>query len=172
MILNSAFFFYVVKELMAQWKRLTDNYKKARRRRISKSGDPGCKKLSTCEFYEQLCFIEKGIPPTESYTNFPSEANGDVPEKHTEKSLDETPRRNEYHSRSRKKSNEMAVDALIAKALCDDNEKQKPTVVEKVEEDSDTLFCKSLISTFQELTPKKRKKARVKVLQVLCDLDE
>ena len=66
----------------------------------------------------------------------------------------------------------MAVDALIAKALCDDNEKQKPTVVEKVEEDSDTLFCKSLISTFQELTPKKKKKARVKVLKVLCDLDE
>ena len=57
---------YAVKELMAQWKRLTDNYKKARRRRISKSGDPDCEKLSTCEFYEQLCFIEKGIPPTES----------------------------------------------------------------------------------------------------------
>ena len=37
---------------------------------------------------------------------------------------------------------------------------------------SDELFCKSLLSSFKNLPKKKKKRAKIKVLQVLLDMDD
>ena len=51
-----------------------------------------------------------------------------------------------------------------------DIDKSKETEIEK--NDPDELFCKSLVSSFKGLTKKKNKQAKIKVLQVLLDMED
>ena len=58
--------------------------------------------------------------------------------------------------KKRSMNSELAVDALLAKALVDDkSETSQPQ--NKFEDDTDTLFCKSLVSSFKELSPRSKK---------------
>lgn len=171
---------------MAEWKRLSDNYKKAVRRRVSKSGDAGNKKLPTSEFFEQLRFIDDTVPQVETHSNFLSpppspspssvfSVDNDSAVTHANKtgvenwSSSSIPRR-----KKRCSSSELAIDALLAKALTDDcsRDKNEKHLVSCEDTDTDSLFCKSLVSSFKELTPSKKKRARVKILQVFCDLED
>ena len=40
------------------------------------------------------------------------------------------------------------------------------------EKDSDTIFCLSLVDSFKMLSPRNNKRARIKVMQVLFDLED
>ena len=170
-----------MKELQAKWTRLTEYYKKAPRRRQNKSGDPGNKKLATCEFFDQLAFIDAGIASsadaTDNFTPIQSlQHRTDTPVSQTAQTEDD------FHvneikastystlclSRRKKRTytnSEQAVDVLLAKALTEEHE-------DKVEDETDVLFCKSLVSSFKELNARNKKRARVKILQVFCELDE
>lgn len=62
------------------------------------------------------------------------------------------------------------IDALLARSLMDDIEK-KDEKNEKIE-DSDVLFCQSLVSSLKTLNPKKNKLARIKLMEVLYELED
>ena len=61
---------------------------------------------------------------------------------------------------------------LMASIQRDLNKPQQPLpqAQEPEEKDPDTLFCLSLVQEFKELPPNKKRIARVKVLQVLCEM--
>ena len=44
--------------------------------------------------------------------------------------------------------------------------------IEKERNDPDELFCKSLVSSFKGLTKKKKKQAKIKVLQIFLDMED
>ena len=63
---------------------MIDNYRKAlKRRNNNKSGDAANKKLATCEFFDQLTFIDVGIPCSETDNNFTSPQRQAVHTKNT-----------------------------------------------------------------------------------------
>ena len=65
------------------------------------------------------------------------------------------------------------VDDLLAQAIMDDmNEKKRKETLKDNTLDHDELFCQSLVPYFNGLSKYKGKLARIKVLQVLCDIDE
>ena len=59
------------------------------------------------------------------------------------------------------------VQSALEKAIIADVENNKNN-----ETDPDELFCKSLVSSFKNLSKKKNKRAKIKVLQVLLDIDD
>ena len=75
-----------------------------------------------------------------------------------------TPRNNK-----RKQATE-PVQSALERAIMADIDKSKETEVEK--NDPDELFCKSIVSSFKGLTKKKNKQAKIKVLQVLLDMED
>ena len=50
------------------------------------------------------------------------------------------------------------------------NEKEGNRAEKEVLEDADTLFCKSLITTIQNLPPRKNRQAKIKLQQVLYEI--
>ena len=65
------------------------------------------------------------------------------------------------------------VDDLLAQAIMDDmNDKKRKETLKDNTLDHDELFCQSLVPYFKGLSKYKGKRARIKVLQVLCDIDE
>ena len=61
------------------------------------------------------------------------------------------------------------IDELLAISLS--NDLKNPESTSKIE-DEDTLFCSSLIKTFQKLRGKRNKLAKMKVLEVLLDFED
>ena len=59
------------------------------------------------------------------------------------------------------------VQSALEKAIIADVENNKNN-----ETDPDELFCKSLVSSFKNLPKKKNKRAKIKVLQVLLDMED
>jgi hypothetical protein len=62
-----------------------------------------------------------------------------------------------------------AVDTMLVKTLKDMEKPNIPAVSETT--DADTLFCKSLIPTLKGLPAKKNRQAKLKIQQVLYDLE-
>ena len=61
------------------------------------------------------------------------------------------------------------VSAVCSKII--GNEKEGNRAEKEVLEDADTLFCKSLISTLQNLPPRKNRQAKIKLQQVLYEIE-
>ena len=52
-----------------EWTRIMSNYKKALKRRESRSGDGGNNRPEICEFFNELCFLHEISSPRETYGN-------------------------------------------------------------------------------------------------------
>ena len=91
-----------------------------------------------------------------------------------------------YHkpiSSRRKRSTEDAghtVDKMLVDSLnnvstvfktISGNEKEGNTAEKELVEDADTLFCRSLITTLQNLPPRKSRQAKIKLQQVLYEIE-
>ena len=67
-----------------------------------------------------------------------------------------------------------AIDILLAKALVDDvgQRKESKSTESAQFEGPDAMFCKSLIPSLTNLTPKNNKIAKIKIMQVFLDMEE
>ena len=72
-------------------------------------------------------------------------------------------------TRSSKRKPASTVNVLLTKALMNDLGKDQE---KNVSEDRDELFCHSLVDSFKNLPRKKNKIAKIKVLQLLLELEE
>jgi len=75
------------------------------------------------------------------------------------------------HARSNKKrkSESESVQSVLENAILADVARAKGE--EKEQNDPDELFCKSLVSSFKTLSKKKNKRAKIKVMQILLEME-
>lgn len=64
----------------------------------------------------------------------------------------------------------MSVDALLIKALSDDNNKE--VAPSKAENDSETSFLLSFVHTLKELSNRKQQYAKMKISELFYNLTE
>ena len=203
--------------LQSEWTRLISNFKNALKRRVSKSGDGGGKRMPTSEFFQELLWLQVLYSPRHTFSNVELESEPEspafsidsgnasetigitthgnaselaplsppmvtpmvtkrIPSTNVEKVVSTpAPGSNYSHlSGKKRKSNSEAIDILLAKALMDGDKKEVPAVSapSPLYDDSDTLFCKSLVGQFNDLTPRDRKKVKIQIMQLMLDLDE
>ena len=159
-----------------------------RQARAAKSG-AGASRVAMCKYYNELRFLcdKTANKPTESnviITSVPDErvdvqsSSSKHPQEITQaevkRNLQEVVDNRPINIKSKKSAKERAqlgyaVDTMLAKTLMDMERPNIPAVSEPT--DADTLFCKSLIPTLKELPAKKNRQAKLKIQQVLYDLE-
>ena len=185
--------------LQKLFEKLRDNYRRCLRKRekLTRSGAEN-KKLPSCEYFAQLSFLKdimtgrttcSNIPPFMSPPSSPCLVSEATPSEETSDLIESNFSNNENHSdetlnmlspvhtentqkrltqKSGKKRKSKDIDELLALSLEEDMNKKKETK----EDDADSLFCRSLIPEFKALSKQDKKRAKVKVLQVLMEFDE
>ena len=162
---------------------MKDNLKKCldRRARMLKSG-AAATSLPKCNYFEQMAFLhEKTVNrPTESNLCSPSPGEQFMENMYMGNVLSSpssdvfspppspVPITKKAEKRKRGKSEEDDSISRIEKTIDNIDVELKKT---DQEEDEDTLFCKSLISTFRKLPPRKNKLARIKISQFLFEIE-
>ena len=150
------------------WKNLRESYQrcKSKRARLSKSGSKATR-LPTCNFFELLTFLDDDSEGTQSTstTNIDECFNEEPPP---------TPKvtyRTNFSSKRRNQSKSDDIDREIMASLrsVNDQIQQQPQTNTK-EKSANSLFCKSLISTMDELTPEQTMLALIKIQQVLFEI--
>ena len=142
--------------------------------------------MSKCKHYDILNFLQESVSTSagESNIDFTQQNNIDSlglnedPDDATPVGSIGTTRVQPYRKSitSRKKNTEDAgysVDKIVS-AVCSKmigNEKEGNRTEKEALEDADTLFCKSLISTLQNLPPRKNRQAKIKLQQVLYEIE-
>jgi hypothetical protein len=170
---------------------LRDNLKRCldRQARATKLG-AAASKLSMCKYYNELAFLcdKTANKPTQSNVNIITVPDERVDvqsstSKHTQEIItqvgtkincQEVVDNSPINMKSRKSAKERAeigfvVDTMLVKTLKDMEKPNIPAVSETT--DADTLFCKSLIPTLKGLPAKKNRQAKLKIQQVLYDLE-
>ena len=161
--------------------KLRDNYRRCLRKReqATRSG-AGLKKLPTCDFFLELSFLHDSITgiPTEtnlftplpspiSFNQVQSDSNIDNLSTSPPASSSFSPVSTVPAKKSKKKSE---VDELLMASVAADLKKEGER--QKEDNDSDVLFCKSLVEQFRDLTKKQKKEARIKIMQVFLEYDD
>ena len=187
----SFLFFFIVNKLKKDWKQIRDGYTRCKKERTkrTKSGSKGGR-LPTCNYYELLGFLSDPTDEllSQATSNLPDDQMSLATSLESEiETLTETapilsgsittpsstdPRkpfisRKRSHPSSRE-SNE--VDKLFISTLQDVNNQIKEVNQEAKQDDSNSYFCKSLITTMEELTPEQNMLARIKIQQVLFEI--
>lgn len=175
------------------------NFKKALKRNISKSGDPGNKRVAKSEFYKELLWLKDLYTPRETYTNVVSllsppispldnslsvnTNNDDNLENNFGEKLPTpkiitspkyvTPTVSKNSTAGKKKRGTSdEVDALLIKALSEDTSAKNKSDNKYEMHDPEYAFCMSIIPELKQLSSKNRKKAKIAIMQTLTDLDE
>ena len=180
-----------VEFLKTQFKNLRDNLKRCldRQARATKSG-AAASKIAMSKYYNELAFLcdKTANKPTQSNVKIITVPDGRVDtqlpsSKHqqetvtqdgTKRNFEEVVDNSPINMKSRKSAKQRAkigyaVDAMLVKTLKDMEKPSIPAVSETI--DADTLFCKSLIPNLKELPAKKNRQAKLKIQQVLYDLE-
>ena len=76
---------------------------------------------------------------------------------------------NQSKERDGCKNLDTLLQSALVKNLNDDSSNHEPSYVKK---DSDQLSCDSLVAFMKQLKPKRNKLARIKIMQVLYELEE
>ena len=183
-------FYFLVAVLKKEWKNLRDAYTRCIQKRtsLSRSGSKSTR-LPTCNFYEQLKFLSYAFSVQELSTS-----NISIPDDDPDFSLDspmltptpsipETPTLSiseistpippstycQNISKKRKKSAISGDVSEVDKLLLEELKTTKQQSTDEPE-DSNSLFCKSLVKTLSELSPEKNMLARIKINQVLFEI--
>ena len=185
-----------------EWGKLKQNFRKClkRRERATQSGS-GARYLPTCQFFNEFSFITDTVtnrptvsnislpevlsPPSPFSSPSPSSSTATLPAaiQGAEISLNNSAssenlsvissitQSNNHTSKKRKVNISNELDNLLLTSIKKDlSEHSKPAVTE--EKDQDTLFCLSLVSDFKDLSSRKKRIARLKILQLFYDLHE
>ena len=177
--LDSLFYLFSVVFLQKQLKNLRDMLKKCldKRNRLSRSG-AAVRELPKCQYFEQMAFLCETSANKATESNLPSTIDplgspfsedsvitppspGSIGEVVTETPSRLPPQPN----RKRKRDSQASVltqslaecDAMLKKSMEDDN-------------DEDALYCRSLIPIMRELPKKQKRLAKIKISQLLYDI--
>lgn len=195
-------YFFIEFDLQKMFAKLRDNYRRCvrKRERLSRSGNEN-NKLPLCNYFEELNFLYDVVsdksheismvysPPSStelvassSWPNY--ESPHYVSPRHT--SPHQTVRINANNDHNEVKQEPMINTSSIVKKRKSYHETYKdsndltnefdgndpPKTKLDQEQDSDVLFCRSLVQHFKDIKRKKHKKeARIKILQVFLDYD-
>lgn len=178
--------------LKKEWGKLKDNYRKtlSKRDKATRSG-AGNKKLPTCNFFAELSFLHDSVSNRLCTTNIPSallsptpspslsvvvddEISDDSsfaspPYKYMSSSGSES-RSAHTESKKRRPSNNDETDMLLIQTLDKHLSSVPPNQLSIAEEDDDRLFSLSLVKTLKGLDAKKKGLAKIKIQQVLFDI--
>ena len=188
-----------MKLVISTWDKFRENFRKAlnRRKKSSKSDSAGGNPAPTCKYFGELSFLNDVIgvrntqsniqrrdlftPPASPILSTGSACNISphiqveegsamhTPDLVSGASLQTMQTPNLRPSTSKKrKSQDSSVQGLLERAIEADLAKSK----EKEEEpDEDELFCKILVKSFKGLSKKKNKQAKIRVLEILMELE-
>ena len=154
-------FFFSVESIKTAWKHLRDGYIrcKSKRTKLTKSGSKSAK-LPTSNFFNELKFLD------DDYAEQEESASGGVENNETQQDTPKVPYRQGFSKKRKLSSIDESVDKQILDSL--NQLSQKPQAEEK--ESANSLFCKSLVSDLDALSPEENMLARIKIQQVLFDI--
>ena len=179
-----------------EWGKLRENYRKtlAKREKATRSGAGNKKPLPTCNYFTELSFLSDSMSNRSCTSNIPLSLSSplsspasavDMEDSIVDESLYAAqPAPVEIHSKSekikstsyarkRKRSidSDESADLLLVKALDKHlNQASEQSQPRPQEEDDDRLFCLSLVKTLKKLNGKKNALAKLKIQQVLFDI--
>ena len=186
--------------IKAKWKNLTDSFKKCldRERDASRSGAAGYGKPPSCRFYSQLMFLRDVISNKKTWSNVPVSTPITLPPVNSWSSLiiqdpqpsmstviditaneithtkitpttitptTMTPTKITPTKRRKLVESPDPVENFLISSI---KEKNNPA---SKNEDSDELFCRSLVQPLKRLSPKTNQLARIKIQQLLFELE-
>ena len=187
---------FLAKYAQGQWNKLKENYRKCMKRRdkATRSG-AGKTQLLTCQYYRELAFITDTISNKPTTSNVPipdiftppasphllsqmSPAvvadNSDVSQtqhdNHSIPTSNTTPTSTTVSTAKKRKTSKNDFNGLLMASI--QRDLSVPPLKTTEEKDPDTLFCLSLVHEFKDLSNKKKRLARVKMMQVFCELHE
>ena len=191
-------FFFIAKEAKLEWSKLRENFRKClKRREVATRSGSGKTQLPSCQFFKELLFIKdtvsnrptsSNVPLPDLFTPPPSpgiESATVTSENSSIMTTAATPvlpvvtsgRSNtstSSTSKRKKDSDELntLLMASIKRDLSSQTSSSQSSGSNLVENDPDKAFCLSLVEELKSLAPCKKRLARVKMLQVLCEAHE
>ena len=167
--------FVLADVLKKQLKNLKDTLKKCldKRNELTKSG-AAASKLPKCKFFEQMAFLHEktGNQPTQSNVNYnlesPEISNLGSPPSISSFRYETKSVKEPCTTPARKKSKIDTPEADLRKSLIETDLMIKKSMEQA--EDEDSLYCRSLIPILKELPTKKKRLAKIKISQLLFDL--
>ena len=175
--------------LKKRWKNLRDAMMKCLKKidLVSRSG-AGTSKTPTCKHFNDLLFIRDSVSNRSTESNIVNErnvgdmacslvhspltplqttANSPMPTIELKGDDGQPPSKKSKHER-KKEGIESAerrdqIDLLLAKALTTTQSEEH----DNLEDDPDLLFCKSIVSSLKNLPPRKNRRAKIEIQQVL-----
>lgn len=181
-----------------EWEKLKENYRKCinKREKATRSG-AGTKKLPTCNFFVELSFLRDTLVNRKTDSNLPSPSSSDLSlsvDDNTEYECDltsaeepattSTPsqsyaspfKKQKYEYQKTKKANEiqLEIDALLVKTLSKDLDNSSSEQAPKQrlrDNEPDVLFCLSLVDTLKKLDARKNAMAKMKIQQLLFEME-
>ena len=165
--------FVLADVLKKQLKNLKDTLTKClnKRNKLTKSG---ASKLPKCKFFEQMAFLHEktGNKPTQSNVNYnlesPEISNLGSPPSISSFRYETKSVKEPCTTPARKKSKIDTPEADLRKSLVETDLMIKKSMEQA--EDEDSLYCRSLIPILKELPTKKKRLAKIKISQLLFDL--
>ena len=167
--------FVLADVLKKQLKNLKDTLKNCldKRNELTKSG-AAASKFPKCKFFEQMTFLHEktGNKPTQSNVNYnlesPEISNLGSPPSISSFRYETKSVKEPCTTPARKKSKIDTPEADLRKSLVETDLMIKKSVEQA--EDEDSLYCRSLIPILKELPTKKKRLAKIKISQLLFDL--
>ena len=178
-----------------EWRRLRENYRKClKRQELASRSGAGSKTEKSCQFYDELTFMKEIFTDRERSSNIDESLLAPIhsPPPHIENYNQNqpspllSPSCSSFNSppntasspvsfnvqskqKKRKQPNDNLKDALTKALLTEEQTTPRSSVDEK---DSDTLFCLSLVESLKKLPSKSNKRARIKIMEVILDLED
>ena len=167
-----------------------------KREEITKSGSAG-KPLPSCKYFSQLQFVYDKLPKKETHSNIVitsqtldrdspsasssssstfSECPSNSVHTATENTNVSVAAKNNVKAKKRKQKDvDSLADEEVATTLKKVNQTTELLISKELrgesEDDADTLFCRSIIPTLRNLTPRNNKLAKIKIQQFLFELE-
>ena len=160
--------FVLVEFLKNLWKNLRESYLRCKSKRVKLTKlESKASRLPSCNFFDLLTFLDDNTEETlsTSTTNLNDSFN--------EESLHNAKAsyRTNFSSKRKTPSKPDDIDREILASLKSMNDQpQTQEAVNGKEESANSLFCKSLISSMDDLTPEQTMLARIKIQQVLFEI--
>ena len=163
-----------------EFDRLKDNYRRCIRKReqLTRSGSGSTKKLPTCDYFVELSFLRDVVSGRKTESNVEYEIIDPVKVSESSSlSLDNQSSDQVFEPKTSQKARKRRsdqIDDLLAISLANDlsNVSKTGSCETNNQQDEDTLFCLSLVSSFKGMKGKTKQMAKIKVLQVLFELEE
>ena len=182
-LIYSKIFVFLAKDAQSHWTKLKENFRKClkRREKATRSG-AGKTQLPTCQYFKELQFITDTVTNRPTASNVPTITDifrpppspAIVPETYDK---DDSTTSSSYPITTtpvaKKRKGDVSssdVNQMLIQSIQRDLNAPPPQPQRQDEKDSDALFCLSLVQDFKDLPARKKRIARVRIMQVISDM--